>query len=66
MPTYYPASVLSHTIQWMFDGGNGSDLSARVCVRFDQENGVTDRETCPKKSTLIEITKPYKVGFVLI
>ena len=45
MQTYYPASLLSQTLKWMFDGGNGSDLSARVCVRFDQENVATDRET---------------------
>ena len=48
MRTYYPASVLLQTPKWMFDGGNGSDLSAGV--RFDQENGVTDRETCAIKA----------------
>ena len=47
MQTYDPASGLSTTLKWMFDGGNCSDLSAKVCARFGQENGGNrPRETC--------------------
>ena len=65
MWTYDPASLLSPSIKWMFDEGNVSDLSSRVCARFVQENGATDRETCAIKHA-VEITKPFKEGFVSI
>ena len=50
MQTYDAASVLSPTLKWLYDGGNGSGLSARVCARLGQENEVTNRETCVIKA----------------
>ena len=63
MRTYDPASVLSPTLKWMFDGETDLTCLLESVLDIGQENGETDRETYAINAT-IQITKPYKVGFV--